>query len=204
MGSALIIRVMKDMPEAELRLAVAERRSQDAYEDGHSYSGSWGSTHGLRVSSRTFPSVEEAEQYVEQSTAKHEPLLAVKARRAPKANKPSARITALEEKSREAQNAVFSFPQTVINRVRAGKSKTRGCSKCGSSIAVTHIRSTHCPVCTAPFLYGTTDESRLKGLTQKKDALEAQLKEARSQEIEKLERRGVCTLVWVVGGWCPE
>jgi hypothetical protein len=203
MGSALVIRVMKDMPEAELRRAVEQRRDEDAYEDGHRYSGTWGSTHGLHICDRTFPSIEEAEDYVEETSDKHEPLLAVKARRVPKATKPSASLVALETKARAAENAIFSFPQTIIKRVRAGKSKTRGCSTCGSSIAVTHIRSPSCPVCSENFLYSTTDETRLKTLTQKKDALQAQLKEARVREIATLERRGVSTVVWVVGGWCP-
>ena len=202
MGAALVIRVMKDMPEAALRRAVEERRDQDAYEDGHCYSGTWGSTHGLRVTNRTFSSIEEAETYVGETAIKYEPLLAVKARRLPKSAKPPARVVALAEKCRKAEAAVFAFPEAVIKRVRAGKSKTRGCSTCGSSIAVTHIRATFCPVCSKPFLYSTTDVNRLKGLTQKKDALQAQLKEARTLEIANLERRGVSTVVWVVGGWC--
>jgi len=226
MGASYSSRVFPDMPEAELSKQVANAISEDAYEDGHRYSGSWGvkngyhvirEPRGLRNDIKTFDSVEAADDYISEHNDKWEPLMAVRARvvemKLPNGEVVSSAngwgpkilmakaVEAKQEKAKSAYTALEQFGPGILQRVRAAKSKTKGCSQCGSSIATSHIRSLRCPVCQHEYLLTETDLKKQKALKDKYDKLSKEAKDARDAELKKLaEKHG--KLVWVVGGWC--
>ncbi len=202
MGSCLKIRTFPDMPEAKLRAAVDEQCRDDGYSDGHSYSGSWGVKHGLVIDNHVCASVKEAEKLIEERSDKSDPLLAVRA--VELVAKKTKRVQILEERVRAADKAVFEYSRSIVARVRSAKSKTRGCAKCGSAIAVQYIREDRCPVCGNAFLTTDTDRKRLEKLKQKLEALKQAVETQVKAEAEVLKRRGALVHIWVVGGWCRE
>ena len=203
MGAALVIRVFESLPEPELRARVEECRQSDGYEDGYSYSGSWGTKHGLTINrSKVFPTVMAAEEHIEAVGDKDRPLLAVPAHRVPKNTPVPAKVEKLQERHRAAAAAVAEFPRTVIARVRAAKRKTRSCAHCHSSISTEYLRAPECPVCHQTFLYGPADVERLKKLSDRTEDLAAALRQAADDQRQDLVRRGAIETVWVVGGWC--
>lgn len=227
MGATYTSRVFPDMPEAELAKQIEAAISEDAYEDGHLYSGSWGVKGGyyierdrgsLRNAVKTFDSVEAADNYISKENDKFGGLTVVRARIvemtlpngkiASTANNwssdqiPMAKaVAAAHEKAKVAYTALNQFGPDIIKRVRSAKSKTRGCSKCGSSIATTYIQSLNCPVCRHEYLVTDTDRAKQKALNEKYEKLNKAAKDARDAELKKLaEKHG--KFVWVVGGWC--
>jgi predicted RNA-binding Zn-ribbon protein involved in translation (DUF1610 family) len=204
MGAALCIRVLPDMPEAQLREKVRAQRAQDSYEDGQMYSGTWGSKDGsLIIKSTPFETIDQAQAYVDENSDKHGALLAVRAKKLSKTKAMSAPSQVLEMRVRAAQKAVADYPASVIARVRAAKSKTRGCTHCGSSIAVAHIHSNTCPVCRKEYLYTPADVRKLALLQERVSAAQARLDEQRQRDLKRATSRGNIAFVWVVGGWCP-
>lgn len=226
MGASYVSRVYPDMPEAELTKRVNDDISQDAYEDGRSYSGSWGVKNGYHVvrersgssAIKTFDSVNAADEYISDANDKWEPLMAVRARiveiKLPNGKVASTANTwdgervprgkaviALDEKAKAAGELLQKFGPGIIARVKAAKSKTKGCSKCGSSIATSHIKSLNCPVCNHEYLLTETDRNKLASLKEKSEKARKAASDARAAELKKLsEKHG--KLVWVVGGWC--
>lgn len=226
MGASYVSRIYPDMSQAELSKRVDADIAQDAHEDGRSYSGSWGVKSGYHVvherygssAIKTFDSVEAADAFIEEKNDKWEPLMAVRARvveiKLPDGKVASTAggwggtpvpmgktVAAAHEKAKAAYAALNQFGPDIIKRVRSAKSKTRGCSKCGSSIATTHIQSLNCPVCRHEYLVTDTDRAKQKALNEKYEKLNKAAKEARDAELKKLaEKHG--KFVWVVGGWC--
>jgi len=227
MGASYSSRVFPDMPESELAKKIEAAMADDAYEDGHLYSGSWGVKHGfhiernrgsLRNEVKTFDSVQAADDYISEGNDKFGPLTVVRARiveiKLPNGKVASTAndwssdqipmsksVAAAHEKAKAVYTALNQFGPDIIKRVRAAKSKTRGCSKCGSSIATTHIQSLNCPVCRHEYLVTDTDRAKQKALTEKYEKLNTAAKDARDAELKKLaEKHG--KFVWVVGGWC--
>jgi hypothetical protein len=227
MGASYSSRVFPDMPESELAKKIEAAMADDAYEDGHLYSGSWGVKSGfyfvrdrgsLHNAVKTFDSVQAADDYISEENDKFGGLTVVRARIvemklpdgkiASTANDWSSvqvpmgkAVAAAHEKAKAANTALNQFGPDIIKRVRSAKSKTRGCGKCGSSIATTHIQSLNCPVCRHEYLVTDTDRAKQKALTEKYEKLDKAAKEARDAELKKLaEKHG--KFVWVVGGWC--
>lgn len=227
MGSSYSSRVFPDMPESELSEKINAAISTDAYEDGHLYSGSWGVKNGfyivrdhgsLRNDVKTFDSVQAADDYISEVNDKFGGLSVVRARIvemplpdgkvASTANAwssgqvPMAKaVAAAHEKAKAAYTALNQFGPDILKRVRAAKSKTRGCSQCGSSIATQYIQSVNCPVCRHEYLLTETDRAKQQALKDKYEKLGKAATEARDAELKKLaEKHG--KFVWVVGGWC--
>jgi hypothetical protein len=226
MGASYTSRVFPDMPEAELAKKIEAAIAEDAYEDGHLYSGSWGVKSGhyfdrergsLRNAVKTFDSVEDADEYISKDNDKFGALTVVRARivemTLPDGKVVSSAnswgnqipmgkaVAAAHEKAKVAYTALNQFGPDIIKRVRSAKSKTRGCCKCGSSIATTHIQSLNCPVCRHEYLVTDTDRAKQKALNEKYEKLNKAAKDARDAELKKLaEKHG--KFVWVVGGWC--
>lgn len=226
MGASYVSRTYPDMPESELAKHIDNDRAQDAHEDGCSYSGSWGVKHGFDVeytgygsnrAVKTFDSVRDADDYISDNNDKWGPLTAVKARiiemKLPDgrlastdygtgASIPMGKATlALHEKHKEAHTALQAFGPAILARVKTAKSKTKGCSKCGSAIATKYIQSLQCPVCRHDYLITDTDTKKLVALRAKADKAKAAAETARKVELDKLAQKH-SKLVWVVGGMC--
>lgn len=201
MGAHTLIRVLPDMDPTQLRAKVDELRARDAWEDGNSYSGSWGVKIGLTIGFTLFESLEQAKEYISKKSETENPLVAVRAVHYEPEPKPK-KLLALEEKLTGIGREIDRFPWTLVQRVKSSKSKTKGCVHCGSSVAVAYIHHEHCPVCKKEFLYTETDRKRLKRLTDKQEALLKVIKDFKRTRIEALRAKGKEPRVWVVGGWC--
>lgn len=69
------------LTQEQLRARFAKMQEDAAYENGHSYSGSWNMLNGLSIRETVFDSVRKAETYILDNTEKWQHALAVRARR---------------------------------------------------------------------------------------------------------------------------
>lgn len=109
----------------------------------------------------------------------------------------------LGERLAKANQALADFGPEFVGRVRAAKSRTRGCEACQSSIAKDFIRATvgpdglpdvPCPVCgVADFCLPDGDVQRKAALVARRDELATAFADAR----RKLAARRA-SVVWVV------
>ncbi len=83
-----------------------------------------------------------------------------------------------------------SFGEEIVERMKGQSSKTRGCTDCGSSVAVTHIKASpgkghfttiRCPVCDADdFCIQATDVERRSSLERQYAKIEIQISEGKA------------------------
>ena len=123
---------------------------------------------------KTFDSEDEAELWLEKRVEKRDSgAVKVTGFPAPKASD-QKKIDVISLKIRELDQELQAFPAEIIKRVRAAKSKTRGCD-CGSQIAVNRIQSLACPVCGVDFLTTDTDKGRIEAMKVKRSKANAEL-----------------------------
>ena len=211
MGASLLIRTFEYTDKKTLEAKIEQQANEDAYEDGHLYSGSWGVKRGPPTYARLaepFASVSEAEEFIQDENDKWSPVHAVPAFQEPELpyNHQSEPIQALQAKLNDLLRKSQLFNMLVVRADAANlKSEFKGCEHCSSRINLKRYlassgHSINCPVCGGTFLWKPAHavaKKRLDADVQKaKDALEDQKK----KELKKLklERK----LVWVVGGWC--
>lgn len=90
--------------EAQVKQAFAEKQSDDGYEHGHGYSGSFSEFNGLSFTRMEFATADEAGDWIEKNAKKYGPALAVKF----KAIKKSKRIENYEAKMRAWSNELWA------------------------------------------------------------------------------------------------
>jgi DNA-directed RNA polymerase subunit RPC12/RpoP len=211
MGASLLIRTFAHCDRKSLEDAIATQADNDAYEDGHLYSGSWGVKRGspyFPTLAQPFDSVEAAEEYISDNNDKWDSVHAVLAYESPQLPRDhvSEALKTLRAKQDELFRKFHSFNDLVVRADAAKlKSEFKGCEHCSSRINIKRYLASNygridCPVCRGTFLWKPAHEAakkRLEGDVQKaKDAVEAQItKETKKLKLEK-------KLVWVVGGWC--
>lgn len=230
MGSCSKAKRFQFCSEQELRRQFADLQRQDELEFGtQSYSGSWATIHGLAIDrNRTFHSVKEGNDYFLDAVDKREALAVVlvltkppaTAQRNADATRAKARKLELERLypltgQTVSASGYLSSPtweralsDEVLARVHSGKSRTKGCSACGSSIAVTHIFRLQCPVCGAEFLMTDSERRRRDRVKARIAEIEKTVKDlvADATRIED-ESRAQATdsnRYWYVGGVAAE
>ena len=81
MGAAFQSRVFPgDLKKEAVRSEFEDLQERDRYDNGHSYSGGFGMARGLQFRSETFPTVDDAEEWLAENAQKWEAALAVRAR----------------------------------------------------------------------------------------------------------------------------
>lgn len=209
MGAVLVVRTHPMCDKPALKAWVDQCVDTARFERGSSYSGDW----NMAAAGLTFPVTEAfastaaAEEYISENQDKWGPLMAVKAvskRELPlDVARQDATLQALAQQLKELQNKLWNQPHEILARVRAGKSKLKGCSNCGSQISVAHLRGSNCPVCNHGFLATATDEKQRQALDTKITQLRAKV-QAREDFLRKKVHKTTDTsdTLWVVGGWC--
>jgi len=193
--------------ERALERWFADRVADDEREYGHQqgYSGHWNSCGPLSIMRRkTFGSIEDADAWFDENLEKRGDVIAVLVDEPNETFEKAypAKARTLLANLSAARNAVEMFPRALLLRIKAGKSKTRGCAKCGSAIAVAHIRGLICPVCNqGPFCVSETDRIKLERLRQKATDAQAALDDAHRDYSKNAKSRN---RFWYVGGLCPE
>ena len=202
MGASTSFRVFPDMPEAQLIQKVAEVQQSAAFESGHCYSGDWGSKpSGVCILKEVFLTEHAAQGYITEENDKWDMLMAARFHEVRPDSALSRKMAQLQQKRGELHQIANGDSQAraALSRVRAQAAKTRGCKHCGSSIAVSHIHSVHCPVCREVFLLTPQDLKKQEAAKQKLDLLTAQ-----ETALLKTNANGRnLPLKWLVGGWCP-
>ena len=209
MGASLLIREHPWAERAAVQKWARECASEDAYENGNSYSGGWNMKHGAVIfdEQKVFDSTQAAHEYIGNENDKHGSLLAVPAISRKSLNHAQtmadAKYKELWDAIQTLQRECLSQNATIVTRVRESKSAFKACTGCGSKISTKHLRSVTCPVCNANLLRTPTDDKKLEALKKREQAQSIKLK----QRYEVLLKRAfppgeLQKKVWVVGGWC--
>lgn len=202
MGASSLTIDFKDMPVAELQKEVSAIRDEHIRDHGVSYSGAWGSkSPGVSVPTLpVFQGYAQAEDYILEHNDKWDCVMAVRYYSAKPNSATQKKEKELNAKLQEAQNLAggWKAEEAILTRVRAQKSKTKGCPHCGSSIAVAYIRRVHCPVCGKDFLRTAQDLKKLEKAKEKVALIQAQIAQLATKTPGK-----DAEVRWLVGGWCP-
>jgi hypothetical protein len=183
----------------QLRQEFQDTVAEMGHDRGHGYSGTWVEASGLKITSQSFPTIDQASDYLQDKAEKWGPVMAVKAR-IPQEGKgfPQTKADhALVEKKTSLTRELMGYPAAIITRSRQAKSKTVGCKHCSSQISRQHLRGTDCPVCRQNLLVTATDQKKI-------DSLKSQLADLTTKmaarELELMNKTS--NTVWVLGAWC--
>lgn len=210
MGSSFDTAILDPMPASKVKEAFANLCADRAFDRGHGgYSGTLAEKRRDGVVVRAdvvLPSAHAASEWLsDKFEDKWGPAGAVRFAADAPDPKPNKPLIAAQLRLGELRKELDQLPRDMLARAKAVKSKTRGCAKCGSAIAVSHIGNrTACPVCgDGEFLTTAAD-------TQKRDRLKAKVAEVEAL-VQKLCAQADAARVaaakadecpWLVGGWC--
>lgn len=225
MGASYVSHSFNHCSEVELSNKVDSVCSEVAYESGHGpYSGDWGEKLGVGVKhiNKTFNSRMDADDWLTDNSDKWGPLIAVKVLSAPKDVNTKSIDSKLEAANTKLRNLLIEVGErnacgntevkplvgTVLERVKSGKSKFKGCDDCGSKVSTAHLKHHVCPVCgNKEFLLTDTDKMKLHKLNVKLAALKADISDLEDKRKSKIDvavkaDKNKNNWVWLVGGWC--
>lgn len=176
-----------------------EIQNNACYNHGHdSYSGHIGMSSGLQVSSSSFKTHTEAEDYVMEKASKWGPAIAVKVGDFSKVFPTTANEAKEVEKLKELKLKVENWDKSLIDRVKQSKSMHRGCKVCGSKVAVKYLRTKDCPICLDHnFVETETDKKAYNVLQEKYKEQIKKVKEMENKYAEKNKGN-----FWYIGAWC--
>lgn len=212
------------MSREELRQHFTDVCNESGYNDGMGgYSGGWVEKRGmLDIRAERFKSVKAAAEYVLEHNDKSGPAVAVLVGTPPELFDNTATGRSLRQRFDKLRKELEDFEPGIVRRARAGKSKTRGCKHCGSSIAVAALRPEFpatllpdgfegritgpltrsslllCPVCGRDFLVTETDKKRRKSLEERLE----KAREAYAEARRKYDQRHKGQALWYIGGDC--
>ena len=172
-----------------------EAKLQDWY---HTSVGTLSDTTALEVKETSFNLYSKAEDWLHNETTNLPVAMAVRLYNMPDLSEAEAKKMAhWTEKRNIYEKELHEYPQMIIQRVKSGKCKTRGC-ECGTQIAVAQIQELTCRYCGADFLTSNTDINRMEYLTDKFNEASRELDGLREKLIRKAKDK---TWKWVVGWW---
>lgn len=229
MGSIYLETTFDASDEKTLKERFKNHVDNQRFESGNdTYSANWASNGGLNILSRSFASIQEASDYIQQNQSKYDRVMAVRVGDFNRKFPESAADKKLVEDHSKISLEVEGFHEEIFRRALAGKTAKRGCSHCGSAIALKAIPLpkaprhgasvsfgysysqvsdipqyrliTDCPVCLKNLLVTATDEKRLESLKVKHKSLSQKLKEAESSYKAKMNGDKNMPL-WYLGGW---
>ncbi len=152
---------------------------------------------GLKVCNISFKTSSEANDYISERTNKYGDAYAVKVGDFSKAYPQTKKEIDTFAKLKEVQKQIVDFDKDLVIRVKSSKSLFKGCTHCGSKVAVKFIQNTHCPVCNRELIKTQTDHKKITSLFQKENSLKEEIK------AQKEKYKNVVAY-WLVGGWAAE
>lgn len=179
------------------------------------YSGSLGTklAHGLEIHRTVYATADEAEEALDDRADKYGPALAAKVREPSKAalkklKTLDTRIARIREATEAGAYRPKAYEQThrdALERVQKAKSKTKGCSQCGSAIATSYIKHTACPVCQNPkFVLTSTEQKRIESAAAKQAKGEAQIEKIELEKNTLIQQDKSDDYHWLIVAACPE
>jgi hypothetical protein len=144
-------------------------------EFGYDYYSGYNYANGLTVCGERFGSENAAMEYIAERTSKHGPVMAVRMGDFERAFQQSRAGQSLRKRWIALEADYAHVDQQIIQRLQAAKSKTRGCKRCGSQIAVAYLSAGQhggidCPVCHATdFVLTEGDRKRRESLRVRRD-----------------------------------
>ena len=180
----------------QVKKQVSATTEEMNYEDGNgSYSGHWGVKNGgVDFCSTTFNSEYEADTWLCDNNDKWGNVGACFFEEKMGTDTQNERIKTQRDKVR-ALPTMYDFNKSVIDKIKGGSAKTKGCKNCGNRVNVEHIHSISCPNCGTSWLTATE--------LKKAEKVTAKI-EAEQAKVDKLvaKRGGKTKKGWLVGGWC--
>lgn len=188
----------------EVRAKIAARADADRHEMGHGRG-----FHGIRFEVVTDPKL-KTRQDVENAYQDGETGegVIVKLQDATIPYDQRGPLRPFEQALQDESRKVAAFASELITRMKGQASKTRGCARCGSSIAVAFMKpsamrqggprtTVACPVCTEEdFCVSETDKKRREGLMKGYTKAQERLRD----EEAKLAKSFAKT-IWYAFGW---
>lgn len=199
MGACFDSATFKACDEKTLTKKFSELQEGRSYDNGSdTYAGHIGIARGLTISSKSFKTVNEAEDYVQNNAQKWSSAIAVKVGDFSKIFPVTATEKKEVQKLDEMQKKFDNWEKDLIERVKASKSAHRGCKRCGSKISVKYIKTSHCPVCSdMKFIETDTDRKNYETLRVKLKEQKEKVNALSKKYDEKNKNN-----FWYVGAWC--
>ena len=203
MGTTVLVRSYTGKFE-KLADYTSDMQSQDAHEDGHLYSGSWGSLcGGVDIRSEIFVNFEVAEDFISEEHSKGESPMAVRVLCLAKGKKGFSEYNKLFQKLDKLRGlAGFgegSIIKKSVQRALNAKSSTKSCKACGTRHPI-HNKFLIRPICSCgePYLLNAAERERLDSIKQEISGLEAEL-----MTFAQSQPKDAPCFSWAVGGNCP-
>lgn len=220
MGAAYVEHSYEKCSVEQLRKIVKRDCQIAEHECGHQDSGNWGEKVDdyVEVHDKTYSSFQDAHEYLLGKCDKRGPLIAVKVLK----NTLLKSLDSLDEKLKDlevqkvnleqqmsiGQCSIFpTLGNSLLKRAKSAKSNFKGCTACGSKVAIGHLKSAYCPVCgNGEFLLTNTDMKKIESLKSKLSRLCRKIKETKAKKEEKIKsannKKGGEDFVWLVGARC--
>lgn len=199
MGACFDSTTFKASDEKTLKESFSHHQECLRYDNGSdTYAGHMGIAQGISITSKSFKTVSEAEDYVEQNAQKWGPAIAVKVGDFSKVFPVTTTEKKEVEKHKELKSKFDNWETDLISRVKQSKSTQRGCKKCGSKISVKYVKTTACPVCgNHHFVETETDKKNYESLRTKLKAQQEKVSALSKKYDEKNKNN-----FWYVGAFC--
>lgn len=176
---------------ATVREEFERMQADDAFSNGHEYSGGWNMATGIKFLDVSFADEDEAYEWLADRAQKWEEAIAVRLSQ----TVTTKRTRDIRERLRAVEQDLSDLPQAIARRIQRQKSKLRTCPDCESRIAVHMARTDQCPVCNSEaFAWTATDAKTKERLQQKTARLRKQLREIGEGQANKDGE-------WYVGAW---
>lgn len=196
MGATECIRTYNGkLSTSKLKQEIENDKRQDEFEDGCSYSGSWGVKSGIVILNKTFSNRDLAYEWLCENNDKWGPIEAVRVEEKLGTTTQNARIDKQNDLIRKLYNDMCVFNSNWNTKFKSRKSKTMTCKSCNTRFEISRVRSTNCPCCNSS-LMSASDLKRLDNLKTKHS--NAIFK--RDEMISK--KTGKTNKYWVAGGVC--
>lgn len=199
MGANFDSLTFKPCSKEELEKQFKTAQNEMCEEYGHdTYAGHIGIASGLRISSRSFKTQNDAYEWVSENAEKWESAVAVQVGDFTNVFPKTESEKKLAQTFSQLEQSLKNWDKDIITRVKSGKSQQRACSKCASKVTVAYIKTNSCPVCgNVHFLQTDTDEKKLATLKAKFKDVQTKVNVAKKKYGDKNKNN-----FWFVGAWC--
>lgn len=190
----------------EVDQAFKEVCEQERWENGADpYSGSIDKLMGYTFENKIYPSVNKALENIRERTDKHGKGILTKAYKDEGVRiEPSPLLAKLRAEHKDKWTFERELIEGFLAEVKAAKSKTLGCKKCGSSLNRMYLKGYFCPLCNGELRTETQLKktgAAIERWQKTKDKLEAETERLHQKALAKLPPSD--QLVWVLAGWVP-
>lgn len=191
----------KQFPASDTKeLSERFKQLQLSYKENYGnnpYAGHLGLKNGLTVITKKFPDSKSAIEYLENHNTKYGPAFALRVGDFSKTFPSTKTEINASKKLRTLIDERNNWKPSLIKRVKASKSKLKGCSKCLSKINTQYINDIFCPICfDSNFITTKTDKANIERIQSRITTQETLITNMRAKH-----EKNPNLAFWLVGGW---